>query len=53
MELDKDVHFRPFFFVLLLEPLLATIWNSADIGVVKIGDEEHKVAEYADDVLFL
>lgn len=35
-----------------MEPLLATIQNSIDIGGVKIGDEEHKVAAYADDILF-
>lgn len=39
-------------YVLLLEPFLATIRNSADIGGARIRDEEHKVAAYANDILF-
>lgn len=35
-----------------MHPLLPTIRNSIDIGGVKIGDEEHKVAAYADDIPF-
>lgn len=42
----------PLLFVLALEPLLAEIRNSPDIGGIKIGHEEHKIATYADDILF-
>lgn len=42
----------PLLYVLLLEPILATIRNNTDMGGVKMGEEEHKVAAYADDILF-
>lgn len=38
--------------VLSLQPLLATIRNSIDIGGLEIEDEVDKVAAYADDILF-
>lgn len=38
--------------MLSLEPLLATIQSSVDIGGVKIREEEHKVATNADDMPF-
>lgn len=43
----------PLLFLLSLEPLLAIICSSADIGGVNIRETEHKVAAYADDVLVL
>lgn len=39
-------------FILSLEPLLAVIWSNPDIAGFKVGDEEHKLAAFADDVLF-
>lgn len=41
----------PHLFVISLEPLLATIKINVDISGLKIGEEEHKIAAYADDVL--
>lgn len=43
--------FTPRIFILSLEPLLATIRNSIGIGVIRTGDDEHKIVTYADDVL--
>lgn len=42
----------PLLFVLVLEPLLVRIRDNIDIKGVKIGKEEHKIAAYADDILF-
>ena len=41
----------PMLFVLSLESLLATIRNSVDIGGIKVGQVEHKVSAFADDIL--
>lgn len=41
----------PLLFVLTLEPLLATIRHSPDISGIKIGEDEYKIAAFADDVL--
>ena len=37
--------------MIALEPLLAKIWENSDIGGVRVGKDEHKVAAYADDIL--
>lgn len=42
----------PLLFALALEPLLSEIRLSPDISGVKIGEEEYKIAAYADDILF-
>lgn len=42
----------PLLFILTLEPLLATIRKNPDCSGIRIGTEEHKLAAYADDVLF-
>lgn len=42
----------PLLFELTLEPLLASIRNNPDINEIRMGEEEHKLAAYADDVLF-
>lgn len=42
----------PLLFVIALEPLLAKIRTSPDIRGVKMGEEEYKLAAFADDVLF-
>lgn len=41
----------PLLFVMTVEPLLARIRRSPDISGVKIGEEEFKLAAFADDVL--
>lgn len=38
--------------MLSLERLLAMIRNNPDISGIKTGEEEHKLAAFADDVLF-
>lgn len=42
----------PLLFVLTLEPLLTTIRKNPDISGCIVGKEEHKLAAFADDVLF-
>lgn len=38
-------------YILSLEPFLATLRNIEDIGWVRVGEDEHKVVAYADDIL--
>ena len=42
----------PMLFTLALEPLLRTIRQNSDIKGLISGGEEHKIAAYADDILF-
>lgn len=42
----------PLLFVLALEPLLMKIRRNTDIRGIKVGEEIHKIAAYADDILF-
>ena len=42
----------PLIFVLCLEPLLCRIRSSPDIAGIQSGGEQHKVAAFADDLLF-
>lgn len=41
----------PILFILTLEPLLAAIWKNPDIGGIRVGEREYKVAAFADDLL--
>lgn len=34
-----------------MEPFLSTLRNNQDIGGARVGEEEHKIAAYADDIL--
>lgn len=42
----------PVIFILTLEPLLWRIRSNLDIAGVQVGKESHKVAAFADDLLF-
>lgn len=42
----------PLLFVLSLEPLLVMIRQNLDFRGITIGEEEHKLAAYADNILF-
>lgn len=41
----------PLLYVRSIEPFLATLQNNRDIRGVRVGQEEHKIAAYADDIL--
>ena len=41
----------PLLYVLTLEPFLATLRNNQNIEGARIGEEEHKISAYADDIL--
>lgn len=42
----------PLLFALVVEPLLCTLRASKDIKGLQVGNMEHKLSTYADDVLF-
>lgn len=42
----------PLLFALSLEPFLCMIRSNPDISVIIIGNEQHKISAYADDLLF-
>lgn len=42
----------PLLFVVALEPLLKGIRQNLDIKWIKVGEEDHKIAAYADKILF-
>ena len=41
----------PLLFVLSLEPLLTSIRKNREINGIKVGEQEHKIAAYADDIM--
>uniref|UniRef100_A0A803JEZ2 Reverse transcriptase domain-containing protein n=1 Tax=Xenopus tropicalis TaxID=8364 RepID=A0A803JEZ2_XENTR len=43
----------PLLFILSIESFLSRIRNNPDIGGIKIGKREHKIAAYADGLLFM
>lgn len=42
----------PLLFAMVLEPLLCKIRAKGDIKGLRVGNMEHKLSAYADDVLF-
>lgn len=48
----QGCHLWPLLFALLLEPLLCTVHLNPNITGVAIGDTQHKVSAYVDDMLF-
>lgn len=48
----QECPLSPLLFTLVFEPLLRTVQASLDIKDLKVGNTEHKLSAYADDVLF-
>lgn len=52
MEPGKVAHYRPFYFLLSLEPFLCRIRLNPDIQGLEIEDTQYRVSAYVGDLVF-
>lgn len=49
----KDVHYCPSFFAVVMQPFAQSVRKNPNIKKINIGQEEHKLALFVDNVMLI